>query len=112
MKLDKIFPIIAPFSYIPSIFIKYILERILNPIPNSDAKTGTLLFPSPCKIEFKVWFSIENIIPKEYNILVVPITGNYAYNIFVGDYNKTFSSTAYSIDGGGLEQFFEAIKNK
>ena len=54
----------------------------------------------------------ENIIPKEYNILVIPITGNYAYNIFVGDYNKTFSSTAYSIDGGGLEQFFEAIKNK
>ena len=43
LKLDKIFPIIAPFSYIPSIFIKYILERILNPIPNSDAKTGTLL---------------------------------------------------------------------
>ena len=54
----------------------------------------------------------ENIIPKEYNILVIPITGNYAYNIFVGDYNKTFSSTAYSIDGGGLEQFFEVIKNK
>lgn len=54
----------------------------------------------------------ENIIPIEYDTLIIPITGNYAYNIFVGDYNKTFSSTAYSIDGGGLEQFFEAIKNK
>ncbi len=54
----------------------------------------------------------ENIIPKEYDILIIPITGNYAYNIFVGDYKKTFSSTAYSINGDGLEQFFEVIKNK
>lgn len=54
----------------------------------------------------------ENIIPIEYDTLIIPITGNYAYHIFVGDYTKSFSSTAYVTDGDGLEQFFEKIKTQ
>ncbi len=54
----------------------------------------------------------ENIIPIEYDTLIIPITGNYAYHIFVGDYNRAFSNTAYVTDGDGLEQFFEKIKTQ
>lgn len=63
----------------------------------------------------KLWFGGgpafygENIVSNESAYLIIPLTGDYAYHIFEGDYDR-FSDIAYITDGSGLEQFFEKIK--
>ena len=59
------FPIITPFSYIPSIGIKYILEKTLKIIPIIEAKTGILFIPKACNMAFTVCVNIEKIIPND-----------------------------------------------
>ena len=50
----------------------------------------------------------EQIIDQKSDILIIPLTGEYAYHIFEGNYDG-FSNIAYVTNGGGLEQFFEII---
>ncbi|MBQ8741161.1 MAG: hypothetical protein IJY79_06395 [Clostridia bacterium] len=48
----------------------------------------------------------EQIIDEKYSNLIIPLTGDYAYHIFVGTYNET-SDVAIDIGGSGLEPLFE-----
>lgn len=48
----------------------------------------------------------EQIIDEKYSDLIIPLTGDYAYHIFVGTYDET-SDVAIDIGGSGLETFFE-----
>lgn len=47
----------------------------------------------------------EQIIDEKYYDLIIPLTGDYAYHIFVGTYDE-MSDVAIDIGGSGLEVFF------
>ncbi len=51
------------------------------------------------------------IISEKSGYILIPLTGEYAYHIFEGDY-KNYSPTAIVTEGSGLEQYFEDIKAK
>lgn len=64
----------------------------------------------------KLWFGGsnktfygKNIVSEKSSYLIIPLTGEYAYHIFEGNYDE-FSNVAYAVDGSGLEQFFKEIK--
>ena len=42
--------------------------------------------------------------------LIIPLTGEYAYHIFEGDYDG-FSNVAYITGGSGLDKFFDIIND-
>lgn len=62
----------------------------------------------------KLWFGDgitffgEQIVSEKSVYLIIPLTGDYAYHIFEGDYDA-FSNIAYVADGKGLEQFFARL---
>ncbi len=65
----------------------------------------------------KMWFGNapqiygEQIIDKAHSYVIIPITGDYAYNIFSGTYEE-MSNTMIEAQGYDLEQFFDEFKSK
>ena len=45
---------------------------------------------------------------KPANKLLIPLTGQYKYYVFVGNYGK-YQNNPYNLNGSGLEKYFEGI---
>ena len=65
----------------------------------------------------KLWFGGsditfygKNIVSEKSSYLIIPLTGEYAYHIFEGDYDG-FSNVAYITGGSGLDKFFDIIND-
>ncbi|MBQ8203560.1 MAG: hypothetical protein IJZ75_04705 [Clostridia bacterium] len=61
-------------------------------------------FPDPT-------FYGQYVISEKSSYILIPLTGEYAYHIFEGNY-KNYSPIAIVTEGSGLEEYFEAVKAK
>lgn len=52
----------------------------------------------------------QYVISEKSSYILIPLTGEYAYHIFEGDY-KNYSPTAIITEGSGLQKYFDAIKS-